>query len=128
MFSFGKDVDHITLHTLSNFTGESEEYDGTPFRCAARGALSRALINPEVFLCPCRLNNPNAALDGRQEESSGTTIEDKDVPGMIRTTTIIEGRTMMEYILIIAFHLMILLLKLNLITMLLITNASNKII
>ena len=100
MFSFGKDVDHITLHTLSNFTGESEEYDGTPFRCAARGALSRALINPEVFLCPCRLNNPNAALDGRQEESSGTTIEDKDVPGMIETTTIIEGRTMMEYILI----------------------------
>ena len=94
---FGEDtVDHITMFTMTNFEGGSEECDGTPFRSSAvTGAMARASVDSDVYLPTFPVLDTNSEMQPNDNASNTT---DDNAPG--RRLKIIQGRPLMEYILI----------------------------
>ena len=96
--TFGEDsVEHITMFTMTDFEGGSEECDGTPFRSSAvTGAMARASVDSDVYLPTFPSIGTNDELKTGGETSD---VADNDNKAGQRLK-IIQGRPLMEYILI----------------------------
>jgi len=124
MSSFGIDVNHITLHPYQcidatyqhkdqdenetdnhseqsyDHNSQSEDMDGSPFRSAATGAMTRSLLCKSLYPSPFPINRSygkkdESHIDVMKDEKQ--EIEHKDSKNHIK---IIQGRPGMKYILI----------------------------
>lgn len=97
LLGFSEDaVEHITMFTMTNFEGGSEECDGTPFRSSAvTGAMARASVDSDVYLPTFPVLDDNCEI---QTNDDVTNTTDDNESG--RRLKVIPGRPLMEYILI----------------------------
>jgi ribonuclease Z len=75
--NFGVKVKHIALHPIErqSWNGGNEEVDGSPFKAAMLGAMTRNLLNPEIYqnpICPIR---PDETLKELPNQSAQNYIK-----------------------------------------------------
>ncbi len=103
MNEFESDVQHITIHPMEDLScnGGNEETDGSPFRSAVLGAMTRALVHKEIYASPFPTYGKNEIVnDNEVTNSEESTTLDMIVEEDNTKLKIIRARPQMEYTLI----------------------------